>query len=104
MANRRVEGIRNRARSQVLFLDAFRTQTTGRREGRLGATDGSGPVDLRRRKVMIREIGNWFRRRNLENNLDRELQYHVDRRVNDLMQSGLSEDQARRQATLELGG
>ncbi len=47
---------------------------------------------------------NWFRLRNLESGLDRELKYHIDRRVADLMQSGLPEPEARRQAALELGG
>ncbi len=47
---------------------------------------------------------NWFRRDALEKDLDRELRYHLDRRVDDLMRSGLAEADARRQATLELGG
>src|SRR6266849_2626454 len=47
---------------------------------------------------------NWFRRGQLENGLNRELQYHIDRRVSDLMLSGLPESEARRQAVLELGG
>ena len=38
------------------------------------------------------------------NDLDRELRYHMDRRVVDLVRSGLAEWEARRQATLELGG
>src|SRR5262249_7334521 len=47
---------------------------------------------------------NWLRVRNLDNDLDRELTYHLDRRVSDLVQSGLPEPEARRHATLELGG
>src|SRR5215212_9083826 len=35
---------------------------------------------------------------------DRELRYHIDRRVADVRQSGLGESEARRQARLELGG
>ena len=53
---------------------------------------------------MIRQLTNWFRRRNLEGGLDRELRYHLDRRVSDLEKSGLTIDEARRQASLELGG
>jgi predicted permease len=45
-----------------------------------------------------------WRRRRKERDLDRELQYHVDRRADDLKRSGLSESEARRQAVLELGG
>src|SRR4029077_9258294 len=52
---------------------------------------------------MIR-ILNWFRLRRLESDLDREFQYHVDRRVTDLIHSGLPEPEARRRVALELGG
>ena len=49
---------------------------------------------------------NLFRRRRdrLERDLDRELRYHMDRRVEDLIKDGLSEPEARRRASLELGG
>jgi len=46
---------------------------------------------------------NWFRRGYLESGLDRELRYHVERRISDLMLSGLPESEARKQAMLELG-
>src|SRR5499427_5242830 len=52
----------------------------------------------------MNRILNWFRQRRLETDLDRELQYHVDRRVTDLIHSGLPEPDARRRAVLELGG
>ena len=44
------------------------------------------------------------RRERLERDLARELDYHVDRRVEELTRTGLSEPEARRQARLELGG
>jgi predicted permease len=47
---------------------------------------------------------NWLRLRNLESDLDRELTYHIDRRVADLIHSGLPETEARRRVALELGG
>ncbi len=49
---------------------------------------------------------NLFRRRRerLEQDLERELQDHVQRRVDDLMKDGLGEPEARRRANLELGG
>ena len=47
---------------------------------------------------------NWFRRRSLERGLDRELQYHFDRRVTDLVASGVPESDARRRAAAEIGG
>src|SRR5579871_707520 len=52
----------------------------------------------------MKRMLNWFRLRRLENDLDRELEYHVDRRVSDLIHSGLPEPEARRRAALELGG
>src|SRR4030095_9377370 len=52
----------------------------------------------------MNRILNWFRLRRLEGDLDRELQYHIDRRVADLIHSGLPEPEARRRIALELGG
>src|SRR6266581_3287477 len=52
----------------------------------------------------MNRILNWFRLRKLEGDLDRELQYHIDRRVTDLIHSGIPEPEARRRAALELGG
>jgi predicted permease len=45
-----------------------------------------------------------WKRRRLERDLERELRYHVDRRVEELLQTGLGAGEARRQASLELGG
>lgn len=44
------------------------------------------------------------RRDRLERDLDRELRYHIERRVDDMMKDGLSENEARRRATIEFGG
>src|SRR6478672_8789491 len=52
----------------------------------------------------MNRILNWFRLRKLEDDLNRELKYHIDRRVSDLIHSGLPEPEARRRAALELGG
>jgi predicted permease len=51
---------------------------------------------------MIR-LFNWFRRGSLERGLDRELQYHFDRRVADLRDAGIPEPEARRRVAVELG-
>src|SRR5262245_20488292 len=45
-----------------------------------------------------------WRRNRKEQDLDRELRYHMDRRIDDMIRSGLSEAEARRQAALEFGG
>lgn len=52
----------------------------------------------------MKRLLNWFRLRKLEGDLDRELTYHIDRRVADLIHSGLPETEARRRVALELGG
>jgi predicted permease len=50
-----------------------------------------------------RFFSNWFRRRSLERGLDRELQYHFDRRVADLVAAGVPDVEARRRVAVELG-
>src|SRR6185503_19182323 len=45
-----------------------------------------------------------WRRDRLEADLDRELRYDMDRRVDDMMKNGSSEAEARRQASIEFGG
>src|SRR5215831_7569477 len=52
----------------------------------------------------MKRMLNWFQLRKLETDLDRELKYHIDRRVSDLIHSGIPEPEARRKAALELGG
>src|SRR5215831_10938956 len=52
----------------------------------------------------MNRILNWFRLRRLEDDLDRELRYHIDRRVTDLIHAGLPKPEARRRVALELGG
>src|SRR5438270_7186334 len=49
------------------------------------------------------QLFNWFRRGSLERGLDRELQYHFDRRVADLAAAGIPEPEDRRRAAVELG-
>ncbi len=44
----------------------------------------------------MKQLLNWFRRRNLESGLNRELRYHMDRRIADLQRSGMPESEARR--------
>src|SRR5215467_9751924 len=52
----------------------------------------------------MRQFVNWFRRKQMERDLDRELLYHLDRRITDLKNSGLPVQEARKRAILELGG
>src|SRR5207249_4721871 len=70
----------------------------------LGALGGCGSAHFQRGQQMFTQLANWFRRKKLESGLDRELSYHLDRRIIDLERSGLPTGEARRQALLELGG
>ena len=49
-------------------------------------------------------MGRWWRRAALDHDLSRELQDHVDRRVRDLVATGVDPLEARRRARLEIGG
>jgi macrolide transport system ATP-binding/permease protein len=51
----------------------------------------------------MRKLLNLFRGKRMEQDFERELRYHFERRVADLMGSGLSEPEARRQAASEFG-
>src|SRR5688500_5846451 len=44
------------------------------------------------------------RRRRMDHELEKELRYHIDRRMDDLLRSGVSEADARRQVARECGG
>jgi macrolide transport system ATP-binding/permease protein len=52
----------------------------------------------------VRKLWNLIRGQRLEHDLERELRYHLDRRIADLQASGLSDPEAHRQAALEFGG
>src|SRR5438067_1715873 len=99
-----MEGIRNGAGGQVLLIDGLRTKAARRRKTKLGALGGRGSAHFQRGQQMMWQLANWFRRKKLESDLDRELHYHLDRRIIDLERSGLPTEEARRQALLELGG
>src|SRR5438094_591982 len=99
-----MEGIRNGAGGQVLLIDGLRTKAARRRKTKLGALGGRGSAHFQRGQQMMWQLANWSRRKKLESDLDRELHYHLDRRIIDLERSGLPTEKARRQALLELGG
>jgi putative ABC transport system permease protein len=55
----------------------------------------------------MRKIANLLgrrRRARMEEDLDRELRYHFDRRVEDMRAAGIAEDEARRRVAIEMGG
>src|SRR5215831_1974917 len=49
------------------------------------------------------QLFNWLRRGSLERGLDREHEYHLERRVADLTAAGIPEPEARRRVAFELG-
>jgi hypothetical protein len=51
----------------------------------------------------MRQLVNWFHRKQMDRDLDCELQYHLDRRITDLKNSGLPAQEARKRAMQELG-
>ena len=53
---------------------------------------------------MIRRRPFGPKRQRMEQDLNRELAYHLERRVQDLLKTGLTEVDARRRAAVELGG
>src|SRR5438876_9038726 len=99
-----MEGIRNGAGGQVLLIDGLRTKAARRRKTKLGALGGCGSAHFQRGQQMMWQLANWSRRKKLESGVDRELRYHLDRRIIDLERSGLPTEEARREALLELGG
>ena len=52
----------------------------------------------------VRKLLNLIRGNRMEQDLERELRYHLERRVADFIASGVSEREARRRAALEFGG
>src|SRR5262249_62354494 len=93
---------RIRARRQVLPPDAHRPGAPRSGNGKLEAPVGNGradPGDGGRRRAMNWRY--WLRREDREANLERELSFHIEERVADLVRSGVSEHEARRQVGLE---
>src|SRR5215472_7650750 len=99
-----MEAIGNGEGSQVLRAHALWTKAARRGKRQLGPLSRSGSTHFQRRRRVMKQLSNWFRRKRLETNLDQELQYHLQRRIADFERSGLSAAEARRQARLELGG
>ena len=52
----------------------------------------------------MRGLRAWLLRRSLNRELQKELQFHIDEHAHDLVASGLSPDEAKRRACIELGG
>ena len=80
------------------------TNAAQSREGKLGPADGSGPVGFRRGQLTMKRATELVPARKAGERPGSRTEYHIERRVSELIVSGLSEPEARRQATLEIGG
>src|SRR5213594_2658823 len=52
----------------------------------------------------MRWIKALFRRQELDQQLDREVRFHIEQQTEDLMATGLSREEARRRVTIDFGG
>src|SRR5262249_49238005 len=93
-----------RARRQGLPPGAPRPRAARSGNGKLESPVGNDRADPghggRRRAMNWRR---WLRRDDREANLERELSFHIEERVADMVRSGVSEENARRQVRLEFG-
>src|SRR5271170_4334168 len=94
---------------KVLLPHARRPQTTRRRNRKVephGRNHRQHPRP-NRGPIMITRFKSWLRstldRRHLEENMDDEIQFHIDARAADLIHSGLAPEEAKRRARLEFG-
>src|SRR5215471_8025506 len=105
-ACRRLERNRYRPRSQVLSPHSKGPQSARNRSCWLAAIDRSRRADsenVRRRRRM-----NWLNRllgrAKVEDQLEKELRFHLEQHTADLMEGGVDVNEARRRARIALGG
>src|SRR5258708_32302562 len=107
MAPIRMERIRNRPRSKVLLAHKKGSQTNGSRSPQLGAPlrcRRSGPTRPGEGVVTMRWLRRLFQKSRADDDLDRELHFHLERQIADHIAAGISAEEARRRANLEFGG
>src|SRR5258707_11434009 len=101
-----MERFRNRPRSKVLLANQKGPQANGSRGPQLGA-----PLRCRRPSpprpgegvVTMRWLRRLFQKSRADKDLDRELQFHLERQIADHIAVGISPEEARRRANLEFG-
>src|SRR5688572_20313803 len=101
----RLAELRNGARGEILFADPRRRQTAQRRERKLEASvrgDPAGDADGGVRTMSW--IQRLWQRNRLERELDKEVRFHLERQIQDLIAAGVAPREAQRQAKLLLGG
>src|SRR5262249_11122894 len=105
-AGGRLESDRDRPRSQVLPPHTKRPLTARSRDRQLAALDRigcPGAENVGRRRQM-NWLGRLFHGERMDEQLDKELRFHLDQQIAELVAAGLSPDEARRQANLAFGG
>src|SRR5215831_778399 len=107
----RLEGDRDRPRGKVLSPDAQRPRSIGDGDGELAATGQShwpGPRHGRRRDAMKTRAMNWWqrlwRRKEMDEQLEKELRFHLEQHVTELIAQGHMPGEANRLARIVLGG
>src|SRR5690349_12553836 len=104
--------IGKQSQRQILFADLRRTEAPQGRDARLEShggnhyrnseycAGGNMKTGARFRSWLRASLG----RARMESDMDRELRFHMERRAEDLVRDGMSEEEARRQARAEFGG
>src|SRR5688572_17900068 len=100
-AQGRMEGHGERTRGKVLSPHGKGAQAARDRSVRV---EGIGGSDCPGSGHRVSWLGRLFRRERLERELDKELQFHLDAAAADLIRDGMSPDEARRVARVQLGG
>src|SRR4030095_16460974 len=102
----RLEGDRNRARSQNLPTNEEGPEAARAGDGQLGASDARNWHDpqLDGRRGQMTWWYRLWRKKQLDAQLDKELDFHLEQHIADLIQEGYDPQEARRRARLELGG
>src|SRR5262249_13414525 len=110
--------IRQQPQGQVLQAHAGRPQTCARGNARVGADHGdSGALPGAARAIVMRQLRAWLRRLANVSGLDtfsrgaqrdrefaEELESHLEMHIDDNLRSGMTREEARRQALIKLGG
>src|SRR5262249_10365691 len=93
-------------RSQVLPPHTKRPLTARSRDRQLAALDRIGCPGAENvgRRGRMNWLGRLFHGERMDEQLDKELRFHLDQQIAELVAAGLSPDEARRQANLAFGG
>src|ERR687895_292307 len=101
-----MESNRKRAKSKVLRPDSIRTGTTCPRTGKLDAAHQRGrshPEGGMTAMSWLKRLSNNFRGHTVSRQISEEIEFHLQERIDELIQEGMSERDARALATRQFG-